>query len=177
MTELVLRNLAESDETAFRDAIAAFETVDPEWSFAFDFEGVTDFSTYVRRLLAWEKGEQLNPRHVPNTFLVALVGPDIVGRVSIRHQLNEFLLRIGGHVGYGVVPKHRGKGYATEMLRQALPVCRRVGIDRVLLTCDETNVASWKVIEANGGVLEARVEDPSLAEPKRRYWITLARPK
>jgi predicted acetyltransferase len=79
----------------------------------------------------------------------------------------------GGHIGYGVLPGHRRRGYATEMLRQALVIARSVGVDRVLVTCDDDNPASAAVIERCGGVLESvktRTEDDRVI-PFRRYWI------
>jgi predicted acetyltransferase len=92
------------------------------------------------------------------------------GRVSIRHELNEFLTNFGGHIGYGVRPAYRRRGYASEILTQALIIARAEGIDRVLITCDQQNTASAKIIEAHGGVLEDVRPDPA-GPPKRRYWI------
>lgn len=90
----------------------------------------------------------------------------------IRHELNDFLLRIGGHIGYTVVPEFRRRGYATEMLRQSLAIARqRFELTRVLVTCDDNNVGSMRTIEKNGGVLENVVTGPDLDTPKRRYWI------
>ena len=170
---LTLRPLITADEAAFRNAVAEFRAIEPSWDFAFHFEGVTDFTAYVRRLEDWSKGRDLAPRFVPNTFLIALVDGEIVGRISIRHELNDFLVRLGGHVGYGVLPSCRRRGYATAMLRAALPVCKDLGLDRILLTCDDDNVASRRVIEANQGSLENVVSDATLTVPKRRYWIDL----
>ena len=89
-------------------------------------------------------------------FLVAEVAGQLVGRTSIRHELNEFLAREGGHIGYGVVAEHRHRGYATAILRISLIIARAVGIDRVLVTCDEDNVGSAAVIERLAHVRIAR---------------------
>jgi len=96
----------------------------------------------------------------------------IVGRAAIRHELNDFLLRVGGHIGYAVVPEFRRRGYATTILRRSLEIARqRLGISPVLVTCDDDNVGSIRTIEKNGGVLENIVTGPDLEKPKRRYWI------
>ena len=94
-----------------------------------------------------------------------------MGRVSIRFELNEFLSRVGGHVGYGVAPSHRRKGYASEILTQALVLLRADGVDRVLVTCDDSNVASANTIERHGGVLDSIVPPDGDEEAIRRYWI------
>ena len=93
----------------------------------------------------------------------------IVGRSSIRFELNEFLLTQGGHIGYAVRPGHRRLGYATEILRQSLVVARAGGVQQILVTCDDDNVGSAKAIEANGGLLENIVDIDGV--PMRRYWI------
>jgi predicted acetyltransferase len=123
-----------------------------------------DWPGYLRRLAEVEAGVRLDG-FVPATFLVAEAGGVIVGRTSIRHELNATLAVLGGHIGYCVLPAHRGRGHAKEILWQSLPVARARGVPRALLTCDETNTASQKVIEHCGGVLE------SSDGHSRRYWV------
>jgi predicted acetyltransferase len=170
---LIVRNLKEGDEPSFRACVEECLHDDPPYAFAFSFDASTDFPSYVRLVDCWSRGENLPPKFVPGAFLVAAVQEVVVGRVSIRYQLNDFLFRLGGHVGYVVAPSYRRKGYATEMLRQTLPIARSVGLGRILLTCDDDNVASRHVIELNGGVLENAVWEEGLRVPKRRYWIDL----
>jgi predicted acetyltransferase len=123
------------------------------------------FARYVEELLAAtvappEKG------WVPATLLwIVDDGEQVVGRVSIRHRLTEHLLQVGGHIGYAVIPSARRRGHATAALAQALPVAAELGIDPALVTCDDTNIASRRVIEKNGGVLED-VRDGML-----RFWV------
>lgn len=102
---------------------------------------------------------------VPATELWWVQDDEFLGRVGIRHRLTPALLEVGGHIGYDVRPSARRQGHATEMLRQALEIARRLGIEPALVTCDVDNVASKTVIERNGGVLEDE------REGKLRYWI------
>ena len=90
--------------------------------------------------------------------------------MSIRYELNDFLAAYGGHIGYAVRPAYRRRGFASEILRQALIIIRAHGVDRVLVTCDEDNLGSAKAIERQGGVLEDTRVDPDGIR-KRRYWI------
>ena len=170
--ELVLRELEEADEVPFKEAVREFAEADPDWPFAFHFDLDGDFAEYVRRLRDQRVGRSLPPGFVSATYLVALVSGRVVGRVSLRHTLNDFLRDFGGHVGFAVVPSARGRGYATEMLRRTVPLARRLGIGRLLVTCDDDNRASATVIERGGGVLEDKRprQDGGLS---RRYWIAV----
>jgi len=93
----------------------------------------------------------------------------LVGMIDIRHKLNAYLLKIGGHIGYSVRKSERRKGYATEMLRLSLEVCKSLEIERVLVTCDKSNLGSSKTIVNNGGQLENEVDDDKRVV--QRYWI------
>jgi predicted acetyltransferase len=104
---------------------------------------------------------------VPCTVFWYVSGQYYIGTLVIRHRLTPELAEAGGHVGYHVVPSWRRQGHATRMLAAGLAECRRLGLDRVLLTCAIDNKASRRVILANGGVPDgqARGED--------RFWITV----
>jgi predicted acetyltransferase len=149
------------------------EVVDDEFFTPFLF--MAEDETWESFIDGYEKdgtGKNLAPGRVPETFLVAEVEGEIVGRVSIRHKLNEYLRNFGGHIGFVIRPKFRNKGYATEILTLALEISRNLGLTRVLVTCDDMNVASATVIERCGGVLENRVQkEPGIL--MRRYWISL----
>lgn len=92
-----------------------------------------------------------------------------VGAVNIRHRLNEELLKNGGHIGDGIRPSERRKGYATAMIGLALAECRKLGIEKVLMVCDKENIGSAKSIINNGGILENEIEVDGTVE--QRYWI------
>ena len=96
----------------------------------------------------------------------------LLGAVNIRHYLNDYLLQFGGHIGDGIRPSERRKGYATEMIRLALIECKKLGIDRVLMVCDKSNIGSAKSIINNGGILENEFVDED-GEINQRYWIDL----
>lgn len=128
------------------------------------------YADWYARLLDISSEETVRPGLVPETLFLAFDGRDtLVGMIDIRHRLNEYLLRFGGHIGYSVRRTQRKKGYATRMLALALRECRRLGIDRCLVTCDRDNIASAKTILKNGGVLENEAaEDGRITQ---RYWI------
>jgi len=128
------------------------------------------FEAFVR----WLRDQALEnaPRpegHVPSTTLWWVDGAEYFGRLAIRHRLTARLLEKGGHIGYDVRPSARRKGHATAMLRAALPLAYDLGIEKALVTCNVDNVASARVIEANGGVREDRRGN------KFRYWIATRR--
>ena len=93
------------------------------------------------------------------------------GSISIRHELNEFLFNFGGHIGYSVTPSERGKGYGKLQLKMALEIASYLGIEKCLITADETNTLSNKTIISEGGLLENTVMWNN--EPLNRYWINL----
>ena len=128
-----------------------------------------DFAYYLEHLEYKEPQEGL----VPDSTFFCFDGKRnlMVGAVNIRHDLNDYLLKYGGHIGDGIRPSERRKGYATEMIRLALEECRELGLTRVLMTCDKNNIGSAKSIIRNGGILENEVlEEGSI---KQRYWIAL----
>jgi predicted acetyltransferase len=136
-----------------------------------------DFGSYLARIT-----DQTGSIRLPSGEIVPKVpfslhwlteGDTFIGEASLRHELNAHLLREGGHIGYGIRPTRRGRGYGRRILALALMECRRLGIKRALVTCLESNIASARIIEANGGVLEDARDDPAGRGKLRRYWITL----
>jgi predicted acetyltransferase len=99
---------------------------------------------------------------------------EVIGRIAIRHELNEFLSKFAGHIGYIVRPSFRNKGVATEMLRLILETDRAKAIGRLLVTCDEHNIASERTIVKNRGIFESLIENGDKPR-KKRFWIDLTK--
>lgn len=141
----------------------------------------TDWTGFLDSVRQQHEGTDLPAGWLPADFLLAEISdqdtvesadPTIIGRASIRYGLTENLLNYDGHIGYAVAPEFRRRGFATEILRQSLVLLANRGIHRVLVTCDDDNVGSAAVIEANGGILEDLRFKPGDSVPTRRYWIT-----
>lgn len=127
------------------------------------------FDAFLMHQAEREDLDKLPTGYVPSSFYLFMQDHLIVGAVSIRHTLNDRLLQMGGHIGYGIRPSMRGKKLAPIMLRLALIEAKQIGIARALVTCDEANQASAATIEACGGVLENIVTFEG--ERVKRYWI------
>jgi len=123
------------------------------------------FRVWVEMLDRYEDGVGVPDDLVPSSSRWVEEDGRLVGFISLRHELNAYLLDQGGHIGYAVRPTARGRGVATAATALMLTECRRRGIDPVLVTCDDDNVASATVIERNGGLLE------DVRAGKRRYWL------
>ena len=133
----------------------------------------SDFAKFVQGFKDESLSINMRPGRVPQTTYWMIDAGGYAGRISIRHVLNENLLKLGGHIGYSVRPTKRGLGYGKTALRIVLPKAKALGITKALLTCDATNIASKKIIEGNGGVLENEVPGEAGKPNKLRYWITL----
>ena len=127
-----------------------------------------DFDHYLNELETKEESERWVPDSV--FFLLDTERQILLGAVNIRHKLNEGLLRNGGHIGDGIRPSERRKGYATEMIRLALIECKKLGLEKVLMVCEKDNIGSAKSIINNGGVLENEITNPD-GSVDQRYWI------
>jgi len=107
---------------------------------------------------------------VTGAVYFAIVDKKIVGAIAVRDHLNEELAVSGGHIGYGIRPSERRKGYGSKMLALALDKCREKGMEKVLITCDKDNLASARTAISNGGVLEDEITEES-GNIIQRYWI------
>lgn len=131
------------------------------------------FKEFVKHKREETKGLHLPVGFVPATEFWLVDKNEFIGRASIRHSLTEILLKIGGHIGYYIRPSKRKMGYGRTILKLALAEAKKLGLTKVLVTCDFTNLGSQKIIEANGGILENIVDNGTNNPKKRRYWITV----
>lgn len=137
-------------------------------SIAADFEG------FLQRLSNMERGINIPPHLVPASSFWLIDDGEYIGSLNLRHELNDDLLHFGGHIGYDIRPSKRRKGYGKEILRLGLEKARERGLRQVLVTCDETNIGSKKIIEANGGIFENAVTQEGSPVKKLRYWIGIS---
>ena len=135
-----------------------------------------DPETVVERSAKYEHGIGLPEGYVPATTFWLVDNDRFIGEVSIRHSLTPALEKIGGHIGYEIRYSESRKGYGTKMLAMTLPYCiNELHLDKVLITCDDDNIGSQKVIENNGGVLQDKIINHLDRGTilTRRYWIDL----
>jgi predicted acetyltransferase len=133
----------------------------------------TNFQEMIQFLLDSEKAENLKEGLVPcSTFWLINENKNVIGAVNIRHRLNEKLLNSGGHIGYGIRPSERQKGYATKLLALSLEKAKEIGIQKALVVCDDGNIGSEKTILNNGGIPDKDYieEDGNII---KRFWIDI----
>lgn len=159
-------------EKAFHAFYDDFSKNDPENADYYQAAKI-DFSCYVQSLLDESKGINLREGFVPCSHFWLMDDKDnIVGVIRVRHHIdNEFLALECGHIGYDVAPSHRQKGYGTAMLKLALPKAKLLGISKALVMADEDNLASQKIIKANGGQYVKTVVGKVNKWPIVHFWV------
>ena len=130
---------------------------------------------YIKICAEYEDPEKVPSNLVPATqfFFIRKSDNKLVGMIQVRHRFNDYLEKYAGNIGYSVRPSERRKGYAKEMLEMVLPFCRKIGIDKVMITCIDGNIGSEKTILANGGIYESTIHEPNSDRNLKRFWITL----
>jgi len=167
----VLLEPTEALRDAYLDFEADFRTAGESQIPGSGTQPDSDFVELVRRLRDQALGVGLRPELVPASTYWLVHQGRILGTCNIRHQLTDALRDFGGHIGYAVRPSERNKGYGTRMLALALDRARELGIRRVLVTCDQDNPASARVIIHNGGVLASESYSAQAGRITQRYWI------
>jgi predicted acetyltransferase len=141
----------------------------------YNFQMVSqDFEKFLYHLMVQQERTKLAPHVMAQSHFWLMDDNDFIGILSLRHGPDDTFIRISGHVGYQVRPSKRRRGYGKELLRQGLQKAKELGFTRVLLTCDEDNIASKKVIESNGGQFENAILVDGAPVKKLRYWIDLS---
>jgi predicted acetyltransferase len=167
--DLRLRPYTLEDESAARRADAIAEAEDS--MFLLGLEPDMSWIDFLESVETQRLGLYPSKYRVRAVQLAATVNDQLVGRTSIRFELNEFFATEGGHIGYVVLPEFRRRGYATEILRQALVIARAGGVDPVLMYCLDDNIGSIAAIERCGGVLDEVIANEKGEPSWRRYWI------
>lgn len=169
---LVLEFPNEKHRTAYEDMVHEWRSVETPTSPGRLFAG-KDFDEFL--LIVQREPTESDQMKVP-AHLFLLVDTEssrLLGAIQVRHHINHpGLIETGGHIGYGVRPNERRKGYATKMLALVIPEAKKIGLSRLLITCKDANLGSRKVIESNSGVFERTTFDEG--QLARRYWIEIA---
>lgn len=168
---LIVRQLTADDEAAFFEGMKPWSE-DITW-YTFAWNPGMSYQQMLAILDDEKNGRNLQPGRVPHTMLYGFLDGKIIGRVSIRHELNDYLLHRGGNIGYAVTEGYRRQGYATVLMQEGIKYCKSLGLKEILVTCSDQNTPSWKVIEKFNARLENKVNDEEDNELIRRYWINL----
>jgi len=165
--DIELKELTKDDGREVYDMLQ--EIVSGENGFQNKAYGLTykEYKDYLSDNFDMAKGIGLKPEYVPQTIYWFYIDGKVVGMAKLRHYLNDLLKEIGGHIAYAIRPEERGKGYGKKLLNELLKKAKDKEIEKVLLTCDDDNYASRKIIEANGGELS------KINNGECKYWIIL----
>lgn len=139
------------------------------------YDGYT-FEEALERCLKMEVEEYAKSvgRCQGKTFLLIRENDNkIVGTINVRWNLDEAMLRFGGHIGYGIRPTERRKGYNKINLYLGMLEAKKVGLEKVMLDCDVNNLGSDKTLKALGGKLERTEVDPSDGILTNVYWFNV----
>jgi len=169
---LEFRELASQDE---QQAIDAHQVMlDDDFEFLPTWSADEQWEDYVYRMSAGRRGEHIPEGWVRSALFGAFDDGELVGRVSVRYELNDWLLQVGGHIGYGVVPDHRRRGVAAALCQFGLGEVLGAGVEQALVTCDSTNAGSIATILKCGGVPDAQVPSLEASDGSKtlRFWIS-----
>ena len=165
------KSFVEALREGFRRGAGAVKTPAEIAEIDGDFPGYVARATQKTGMATLPNGKTV-PK-VPFDVFWLVDGDTFIGEASVRYELNDWLIEAGGHIGYGIRPAFQRQGYGKLILELSLEKCRDYGIERALVSCDECNIASAKIIEANGGMFEDLRKDPFRERLVKRYWIDL----
>lgn len=172
MEEIYLEQISLKHEEEIKKIKKEYDKNNEDYNGAFFIKNIDNYVDTIETLDKSANGIVDNPSWVPSTCYVAINKEgQIIGLGSLRHYLNENLLKTGGHIGYSVIPSERKKGYGTKILSLLLEKANEKKIEKVLVTCSKDNIGSIRIIENNGGILENKVHNDN--KITYRYWINL----
>lgn len=156
---------------SYKKALHEFESngISGFWKF---FGSPDDAEVYLQKIKDLQVKEKLSEGLVPASIYWLVDGDEWIGHVSIRHELNPALERLGGNIGYAIRSSKQNQGYGSRLLELALPLAKKLGICKALITCDKDNAASLKIIKKNGGKMFE--EDFVDGREILRFWISLS---
>ena len=171
--KLVIRKPTLEDKEQILEMVNEFRKYESVLNGHGSIDKCESYEEWLEKLASYEDEKTLPEGRVLSTQYVTVRANDnkIVGLINARWYLNDFLKIHGGHIGDSIRPTERNKGYATEQIRLVLEEFKKRGVDKVLITCKEENIASAKTIEKNGGKFENKVTYDG--DTYRRYWITI----
>ena len=167
-----LTNPSERYQVSYLEALQEFQAEGRHLELSLE-EVAASFGDFVQHLREQADRAKIKPGRVPNWHFWFIDGDDYIGRLILRSELNEHLLQIGGHMGYDIRPSRRRQGYGKLILKYGLERAKAFGLERVLLTCDEDNLASRRIIGSHGGMLENIIEVEQWPAKVCHYWIHL----
>ena len=172
MPTLDIRQLGPDDKAAFLTGLDFWAGESPDWHTFSWSEGMTH-KAHLQKLSDEFHGRHIADDKVPHTMLYGFLDGVIVGRCSVRHELNDHLRTFGGHLGYGVAPPFRKQGFGRQLFKAGREHLKSLGVDRAFMTCASNNVASQKMIEEAGGIFQNETIDPTDHLLTRSYWVPL----
>ena len=173
MDELYLKLPEENDKEKWYRYVFEFCEDNPK-AMPLGFSGDSDYDVWLEKTNKERQGIDLEKGKVPTTKYFLMKDNRIIGHLSIRHSIDtDFLSSYGGHIGYAIRPSERRKGYGTKLFELALEECKKIGLTEVLVTCQESNLGSNKVIKNNGGIFQGKVFVPKEKASFNKYIIKI----
>ncbi len=167
--------LVTPSEKYYQSYIDAIEEYEQNNIDTYDFFDISKYDIF-EKMEDYRTGRNLPEGYVKATYFWLVDKDEFIGEISIRHSLTDSLLRFGGNIGYGIRYSYWNKGIGTIMLSKALVYAKDVlGLNKVLITCNDNNFGSARVIEKNGGILQDKIINTidGVDRLSRRYWIEL----
>lgn len=160
-------------EQSREDVLSFYSEIENSGGECIGISNYKNFDLWLTGMQNRSAGKNLPDGYVRENFYLCYEETHLIGVFSLKFELTEFLLNYGGHIGYATRPSDRGRGLATQMLKQGLTLSRKFGLNRILCICDSDNNASERVILKNGGILEDQRYNPAEEITVKRFWIQL----